>query len=68
LTAEQERAAIAAATKMKSFAAQPLFNFVLLISLVGNAYLIFETNNLRRKFRNMLSTFRSAKATAQPVS
>jgi len=68
LTLEQERLVLANATKMKSFAAQPLFNIVLLISLVGNAYLIFETNNLRRKFRSMLSTFRSAKAAAQPVA
>ncbi len=63
LTNEQQQAAIA-----KNIKAQPLFNFVLLISLVGNAYLIFETNNLRRKFRNVISTLRSAKVTAQPVS
>jgi hypothetical protein len=65
---EQERAALAATTKSRNIAAQPLFNFVLLISLVGNAYLIFETNNLRRKFRNMISTLRSAKITGQPAA
>jgi len=37
----------------------------LLISLVGNAYLIYETGNLRRKFRNMLSAIRTTKITPQ---
>lgn len=68
--AERDRIAAAAALagKPRSVAAQPFFNFVLLISLVGNAYLIFETNNLRRKFRNMISSVRSSKVTTQPVA
>lgn len=45
--------------------AQPFFNFILLISLVGNAYLIYETGNLRRKFRNMISAIRTTKTTPQ---
>ncbi len=63
-TEARERAAAAAVNKPR-VAAQPFFNFVLLISLVGNAYLIFETNNLRRKFRNMISSMRSSKVSAQ---
>jgi hypothetical protein len=51
----------------RSVAAQPFFNFVLLISLVGNAYLIFETGNLRRKFRNMIANVRATKISAQPA-
>jgi len=68
--AERDRIAAAAAltSKPRSVAAQPFFNFVLLISLVGNAYLIFETNNLRRKFRNMISSVRSSKIITQPVA
>jgi hypothetical protein len=58
----------AAPVKPRSVAAQPFFLFVLLISLVGNAYLIFETNNLRRKFRNMISSVRTSKVSAQPVA
>jgi hypothetical protein len=54
--------------KPRSVAAQPFFNFVLLISLVGNAYLIFETNNLRRKFRNMINSVRTSKVSAQPAT
>jgi len=53
--------------RAKSVAAQPFFNFVLLISLVGNAYLIFETGNLRRKFRNMIANVRATKISAQPA-
>lgn len=45
--------------------AQPFFNFILLISLVGNAYLIYETGNLRRKFRSMISAIRTTKITPQ---
>ncbi len=67
-TTEQERNAAASTIRPKSVAAQPFFNFVLLISLVGNAYLIFETNNLRRKFRNMISSMRTSKVAAQPVT
>jgi len=66
--AERERMDAAAASKPKSVAAQPFFNFVLLISLVGNFYLIYETSNLRRKFRNMISSVRSSKVIAQPAT
>jgi len=62
------RQAATAPTKPRSVAAQPFFNFVLLISLVGNAYLIFETSNLRRKFRNMIANVRATKISAQPAS
>jgi hypothetical protein len=55
-------------TRPRNVAVQFFFNFVLLISLVGNAYLIFETNNLRRKFRNMISSVRTSKVSAQPVA
>jgi len=48
--------------------AQPFFNFMLFISLIGNGYLIFETNNLRRKFRNMISSVRSSKVSVQPAT
>lgn len=52
----------------RTVAAQPFFNFVLLISLVGNAYLIYETGNLRRKFRNMIASVRATKLAAQPAN
>lgn len=55
-------------TKPRSVDAPKFFNFILLLSLVGNAYLIFETNNLRRKFKNMISSVRTAKVGAQPVT
>ncbi|MGV3482821.1 MAG: hypothetical protein ACO1RT_00235 [Planctomycetaceae bacterium] len=78
-SASDQRAATTASTRVesertstlpkpRSMSAQAFFNFVLLISFVGNAYLIFETNNLRRKFRNMISSVRSSKVTAQPVA
>lgn len=60
--------ALSTESEIKSFRrmnAQPFFNFILLISLVGNAYLIYETGNLRRKFRNMLSAIRTTKITPQ---
>jgi hypothetical protein len=62
------RQAATTPTKTRSVAAQPFFNFVLLISLVGNAYLIFETSNLRRKFRNMIANVRATKISAQPAN
>lgn len=55
-------------TKTRTVAAQPFFNFVLLISLVGNAYLIFETGNLRRKFKNMIANVRATKISPQPAN
>lgn len=62
------RQAASTPSKTRSVAAQPFFNFVLLISLVGNAYLIFETSNLRRKFRNMIASVRATKISAQPAN
>lgn len=56
------------APRQRTVAAQPFFNFVLLISLVGNAYLIYETGNLRRKFRNMIASVRATKLAAQPAN
>jgi hypothetical protein len=61
------RQAATAPTKPRGVAAQPFFNFMLLISVVGNAYLIFETSNLRRKFRNMIANVRATKISAQPA-
>ncbi len=54
--------------KPRSVDAPKFFNFVLLLSLVGNAYLIFETNNLRRKFKNMISSIRTSKVGSQPAT
>jgi hypothetical protein len=70
LRAEQERNAAqhTLQSKPRTISGQPFVVFVLLISLVGNAYLIFETNNLRRKFRNMINSVRSSKVTAQPAT
>jgi hypothetical protein len=62
------RQAATTTIKPRTVAAQPFFNFVLLISLVGNAYLIFETSNLRRKFRNMIASVRATKISAQPAN
>jgi len=71
LLAEREaafaRQSLSIPGRTKSVAAQPFFNFVLLISLVGNAYLIFETGNLRRKFRNMIANVRATKISPQPA-
>ena len=68
-TAAQTSAPVSIPTvKPRNVAVQFFFNFVLLISLVGNAYLIFETNNLRRKFRNMINSVRTSKVSAQPVT
>lgn len=69
--ARQERALTTPpveAIKPKKVAAQPFFNFILLISLVGNAYLVFETGNLRRKFRNMIANVRASKVSTQPAN
>jgi len=57
-----------AATRSRPVEAQRFFTFVLLISLVGNAYLIYETGNLRRKFRNMIASVRATKLAAQPAN
>jgi len=66
---DKEAATVAAdAAKPKKVAAQPFFNFILLISLVGNAYLVFETGNLRRKFRNMIANVRASKISTQPAN
>lgn len=54
--------------RQRTVSAQPFFNFILLISLVGNAYLIFETGNLRRKFRSMIASVRANKVSAQPAN
>lgn len=54
--------------RQRTVSAQPFFNFILLISLVGNAYLIFETGNLRRKFRSMIASVRASKVSAQPAN
>ncbi len=55
-------------TKSRNVDAPRFFNFILLLSLVGNAYLIFETNNLRRKFKSMISSVRASKVGAQPAT
>lgn len=67
--APQTAAAPAAtANDQRTVKVQPLFYFLLLMSLVLNAYLFFETGNLRRKFRSVIAGVRSNKVSAQPSS
>ncbi len=56
------------AARSRSVEAQPFFWFLGLISMVGNAYLIYETAILRRKFRNMIASVRAAKLATQPAN
>jgi hypothetical protein len=49
-----------AATPRKVVAPQPLFNGLLLISLVANVYLIFWLKNLRIQFRDLVAAKRMA--------
>lgn len=73
--AEQEIAAELAATraalanadaaKKSSVVSQPVFNFLLLVSLVANAYLILQMSRLLQRYRNMVANMRSA---SNPVS
>lgn len=50
--------------KPKPVAAQPLFNGLLLISIVANLYLIFWLKNLRVQFKDMVTAKRMASSTA----
>lgn len=43
-------------------AAQPIFNALLLLSIVANVYLLFWLKNLRLQFRDMVATKRANKA------
>ncbi|MCM2371403.1 mu-protocadherin [Aporhodopirellula aestuarii] len=43
-------------------AAQPIFNALLLLSIVANVYLLFWLKNLRLQFRDMVATKRAAAA------
>lgn len=59
----------AAATKgSRAFAPDRFFGFLLIISIVANAYLIYETGTLRRKFRNMIANVRASKLSAPSTS
>ena len=51
-------------TKPKPVAAQPLFNGLLLISIVANLYLIFWLKNLRVQFKDMVAAKRMATSSA----
>jgi hypothetical protein len=44
----------------QSLAAQPLFNFLLLMSIVANVYLVFWLKNLRHQFHDLVSSKRVA--------
>ena len=44
----------------ESVAAQPLFNFLLLMSIVANVYLVFWLKNLRHQFHDLVSSKRVA--------
>jgi hypothetical protein len=50
--------------KPKQVAAQPLFNGLLLISIVANLYLIFWLKNLRVQFKDMVAAKRLSSSTA----
>lgn len=50
--------------KPKQVAAQPLFNGLLLISIVANLYLIFWLKNLRVQFKDMVAAKRLSQSTA----
>ncbi|NNE01314.1 MAG: hypothetical protein HKN47_28710 [Pirellulaceae bacterium] len=45
-------------TKRQTLAAQPLFNGLLLMSIVANIYLIFWLKNLRHQFHDLVSSKR----------
>ena len=49
----------------QTLAAQPLFNGLLLMSIVANVYLIFWLKNLRHQFRDLVA---SKRATASEIS
>ncbi len=51
-------------SKPKPVAAQPLFNGLLLISIVANLYLIFWLKNLRVQFKEMVTAKRMSNSTA----
>lgn len=48
------------ADRQRSVAAQPLFNFLLLLSLIGNVYLGIAISRLIRRYRNLVSTQRGS--------
>lgn len=48
----------------QSLAAQPLFNFLLLMSIVANVYLVFWLKNLRHQFHDLVSSKRIATSEA----
>ncbi|MEX0824844.1 MAG: hypothetical protein WD119_01690 [Pirellulaceae bacterium] len=48
------------AAKKQSGVSQPVFNFLLLVSLVANAYLILQMSRLLQRYRTMVANMRSA--------
>lgn len=48
------------AAKNQSVVSQPVFNFLLLVSLVANAYLILQMSRLLQRYRTMVANMRSA--------
>ncbi len=52
-------------TARNQFAAQPLFNGLLLMSLVANVYLMFWLKNLRLRFRELVAAKRVANSNVQ---
>ena len=51
----------------KTVAAQPLFNGLLLISIVGNVYLAFWLKNLRHQFHDLVAAKRMSQNSGAPV-
>ncbi|GAA5508815.1 hypothetical protein [Novipirellula caenicola] len=52
----------------KTVAAQPLFNGLLLISIVGNVYLAFWLKNLRHQFHDLVAAKRMSQNSGAPVA
>lgn len=50
------------AATVEPVAAQPIFNALLLLSVVGNVYLLFWLKNLRLQFRDMVAAKRASAA------
>ncbi|WP_372721618.1 hypothetical protein [Novipirellula sp.] len=56
------------AAPTKTVAAQPLFNGLLLISIVGNVYLAFWLKNLRHQFHDLVAAKRMSQNSGAPVA
>tara|TARA_R110002073_G_scaffold38537_18_gene110510 strand:- start:393 stop:2483 length:2091 start_codon:yes stop_codon:yes gene_type:complete len=67
LAAERDAYARSAAPA-KTVAAQPLFNGLLLISIVGNVYLAFWLKNLRHQFHDLVAAKRMSQNSGAPLA